>query len=71
MDIEAFYNYIQRSKTEKKQNVFQLPYHLKEASIEHVAWQKGASPEQIIFDLRTQSEKENVRRNINISTFKH
>ena len=52
-------------------NVFVIPYHFQEASEQVHAWGDVEKPEQVIFDMRTEKEKQCVQKNRNAHTFRN
>ena len=54
----------------KKQNAFQIPFHLAVAGASCTKWQMVSKPEQFILDMRTTEEKEMIRLNEPAQTYK-
>ena len=56
-DIECLYEYVRQ----KKHRVLEIPYHLEEADLEHQTWSSTNTMEPIIFDLRSENEKRDIK----------
>ena len=69
--IQEMYRFFLARRKQGDRHVFQVPYHLKEANLHLRVWPtiKLEDVQQIIFDLRTHSQRESIRRCQHVNTF--
>ena len=67
--IDQIYLFLKYRK-DHYSSVFYLPYHLQESGTLIHVWEKVAKPDAIVFDLRNEKVKRNVKKNRLAHTFK-
>ena len=69
--IQEMHRFFQACRKQSNRHVFQIPYHLKEANLHLRVWPtvKLEDVQQIIFDLRTHSQRESIRLCQHVNTF--
>ena len=56
--IDQMYENCRRFKQQIQRNVIQVPYHLEASGIQTVTWLDTDEPDQIILDIRSESDKQ-------------